>query len=375
IAYANDTLDPADRAWVTAALDESSVLRRELEGIVVMRRAAEADDAPSTVPASVWERLDGDREVEDVRDAPVVRPLPPPPLPPPDLVDFGRGRRGKVILVAAAAAVAGVATGALVSTQLSDDTPDAQTTNPPSPTGQSPVSTADGSSPLDTQAQQALRSASSSMVGARTATFDVEGKGTVAFDGSVLGQPDTRLEVGIDLSGESAVVFDDDGADYQFFVEFEGVSGPVLARPQRTTSEVILVDGVEYESDNGEPFTESSPSDPEDAGLFAELVVRPDVLGRLPEMADGEIADLGLTELGGATVRHLRFDLEAGTLAAPTGTNVAEVWIADDGSVRRLRLSSSGPAEIEGVPDATLDLRVDIVLDELGQPLEIIAPS
>ncbi len=99
------------------------------------------------------------------------------------------------------------------------------------------------------------------------------------------------------------------------------------------------------------------------------------MLGRLPELADGEVADLGLTELGGVTVRYLRFDLAAGSLGAPTGTSIAEVWIADDGSVRRLRLSSSGPAEIEDIPDATLDLRVDIVLDEIGQPLEITVPS
>ncbi len=38
-------------------------------------------------------------------------------------------------------------------------------------------------------------------------------------------------------------------------------------------------------------------------------------------------------------------------------------------------LSSSGPAEIEDISDATLDLRVDIVLDKIGQPLEITVPS
>lgn len=213
------------------------------------------------------------------------------------------------------------------------------------------------------------------MVTAGTATFDVEGTGTVAFDGAVLGRPETRIEVGIDLSGQSAVVFGDDGADYRFFVEFEGVSGPPLARPQRTTSEVIVVDGVEYESGDGEPFKESGQADPEEAGLFAQLVVRPDVLGRLPELAEGDVADLGLTDLAGVPVRHLRFALEPGTLAGPTGTDIAEVWIAGDGSVRRLRLSSSGPTDIEGVPDATLELRVDIVLEDLGQPLEITAPS
>ena len=366
IAYANDTLEPAERGRVAAALEGSPGLRQELDDIMVLRQAAVADDAPDTVPASVWERLDG--------DASVARPLPPPP-PPAGVIDLGRRRRARIVLIAAAAAVAGVGTGALLNSQLGDDEQSSQTTSPPPPSETSPATATAGSNPLNVQARQALRTASSSMVGAGTATFDVEGKGTVAFDGAVLGQPDTRLQVGIDLSGESAVVFGGDSADYRFFVEFEGVSGPPPARPQRTTSEVVVVDGVEYESDNGEPFTQTGPPDPDDAGLFTQLVVRPDVLGRLPELADGEVADLGLTELGGVTVRYLRFDLAAGSLGAPTGTSIAEVWLADDGSVRRLRLSSSGPAEIEDIPDATLDLRVDIVLDEIGQPLEITVPS
>ena len=71
IAYANDTLEPAERGRVAAALEGSPGLRQELDDIMVLRQAAVADDAPDTVPASVWERLDG--------DASVARPLPPPP--------------------------------------------------------------------------------------------------------------------------------------------------------------------------------------------------------------------------------------------------------------------------------------------------------
>ena len=367
MAYASGSLDPAGRAGVERALAESEALRGELRTIELMRRAVGVDEPPATVPTSVWDRIDA---------APTGGPLPRPTAesshqaPPGTAVvtPLRRRRRLTVALSAAAAVVVALAAGVILTQGggVGDGTAD--------PGPDTVITTAASDTPLAGQPRFVLRQAGLAMRRARTATFDINGTIDVSVSLSVL--PDRRYDVGVELTGTSDVVFGQgDQSDYSFSTEFVGVSGPLALRPPPTMSELVVVDGVVYESDDGEPFVERPQGEPDDRGLFAQLVVTPDVYARLPDLADGDIEDFGVSELRGVPVRRLRFDLVPGAIGSTESADTAEVWIGEDGLVRRLQLTSSGPTEIEGTVDATFDLEMDIVLDESGQPLEITAPS
>jgi hypothetical protein len=370
VAYANGSLDAAERAEIDAALASSADLRRELEEIETLRRALRRDDAPLTIPAAVWDDI----------DSPEYAPAPwPPPTAPArsaDVVPLGtRRRRLAVALTAAAAIVALLVTGAVVMTR-DDNSSEGQVAEPTPTTAGPPAGAAP--SPLDAPAPQALMSTQAAMTSARTAALDVSGTGVATFDGTLFGE-EGQAEVGLALSGDGAVDFGDGSANssaYRLTIGMTAVSGPELARPDDLEQTTIVVDGKEYTSEDGGPYSEEEASDdPADQGLFAQLAVNPDVLARLPELAAGEIEDLGVARLDDLAVRHLRFDLKPSVGDDVVQRQMAEVWIDATGVVHKLRLSFSGPLELDLIADGEMSLSIDIDLRGFGAPVEISAPS
>lgn len=380
IAYVNGTLDAADCAAVDAALAESDDLRRELDEIDMLRRAVVVDSPPATVPAGVWDRVDAPAEREAA-----VPPLPPPPgpaavppppsLPTPPTPIRRRGRWTPSTVVAAAAAVVALVIGGIVVSRLGSEGEDSETLPSSTATGGS-APTAEGPGLLDAPPLHALRRTTIAMTSARTARLDVSGRGVVRFDGALVGEPGIA-EVVLDISGQGAVDFGDGdpaNAAYQLTTVIEGVSGPPLALPERTESDTIVVDGRQYDSEDGGPYSESDAGDPDDQGLFARAVLGADVLARLPELAVGDIEELGREHLDGVEVRHLRFNLKPDLLGETGSSNSAEVWIDDTGLVHRFRATSTGPFDLFG-SDGTITLTMDIDVEDFGEPVEISAPS
>ncbi|MEJ7719522.1 MAG: hypothetical protein WKF58_03365 [Ilumatobacteraceae bacterium] len=354
VAYVNGTLGDDERRRVDEALHESPTLRAELAAVRTIAAAASADEPPASVPDSVWARID------DGAGA----PLPPPS----NVVELRPHRRW--ILAAAAAAVAFVAAGVVVAQITSDDESDTASSLPaPGSTSAAPGT----ATPLTSPAPQALRSASREMLAARTARFEVSGEGTAHLE-NLLGRENVDVDIGIELTGEAAVNFADDGA-YRFSTEFVGVSGPEIFRPERTTNDVIVVDGVRYSSSDGGPY-ETSDVGEADGALFSAIVLRPDLLSRLGDIAEGEIEDLGVERLDGVDVRRLRFDLDVDELQLGTESATAEVWIDESGAVQRARfVTADDIPDLDEAEEATVELTIDIDLVETGAGLEITAPS
>jgi hypothetical protein len=370
VAYANGTLDADERAAVAAALSSSADLRRELEEVEALRRTLRRDDAPLTVPASVWDRI-------DLR-LPAPAPWPPPagPARPADVVPMRpRRRRMAVALTAAAAVTALVVAGAVVMTR-GDDGSEGPAAEPTPTTAGPPAGAA--ASPLDAPAPQALMSTQVAMASARTATLDVSGTGVARFDGTLFGE-EGPAEVGLSLSGDGAVDFGDGSpgsSAYLLTIGMKAVSGPELARPDDLEQTTIVVDGRQYTSEDGGPYTEEDASaDPADQGLFAQLAVDPDVLARLPELAAGPIDDLGVERLDDLAVRHLRFDLKPLAGDEPEPRQVTEVWIDEAGVVHKMRLTFTAPLELVLIDDGEMALTIDVDLRDFGAPVEISAPS
>jgi hypothetical protein len=369
VAYANGTLDAGERADVDTALSASADLRRELEEIEALRRTLRRDDVPLTVPAGVWDRIDSPQ--------PAPAPWPPPaaPAPPADVVPMrDRRRRVAVALTAAAAIAAFVITGAVVMTRGDDGSDGQVAERTPTTTGPAGAAT----SPLTAPAPQALMSTQVAMTSARTATLDVSGTGVATFDGTLFGE-EGPAEVGLSLSGDGAVDFGDGSpgsSAYRLTIGMKAVSGPELARPEDLEQTTIVVDGKQYASEDGGPYTEEDASaDPADQGLFAQLAVNPDVLARLPELSAGPIEDLGVERLDDLAVRHLRFDLQPIAGDDPEQRQVAEVWIDEAGVVHKLRLSFTAPLELVLIDDGEMALTIDVDLRDFGAPVEISAPS
>jgi hypothetical protein len=367
VAYVNDTLDADERADVDAALASSGDLRRELEEIEALRRTLRRDDAPPTIPTAVWGRI----------DSPAPAPWPPPAAPPAAVVPLRpRRRRRMAVALTAAAAVVGAVVAAAVVVNRGDNGSDGQLAEP-TPTTAGGVS-GDVASPLDAPAPQALMSTQAAMASARTAALDVSGAGVATFDGTLFGE-DGPAEVGLALDGDGAVDFGDGSpgsSAYRLTIGMTSVSGPEAARPDDLEQTTIVVDGKQYTSEDGGPYTEEDASaEPADQGLFAQLAVNPDVLARLPELAAGDIEDLGVEQLDDLAVRHLRFDLKPRAGDDPEQGQVAEVWIDDTGVVRKMRLSFSSPLELVLIDDGEMALTIDIDLRDFGAPVEISAPS
>ena len=355
VAYVNGTLGDDERRRVDEALHESPTMRAELTAVHTIAAAASAGEPPASVPDSVWARID------DRAGA---------PLPPPSNVVALRPRR-RWILAAAAALIAVVAAGIVVA-QITSDGNEVDTS--PSLPGPSPTSAPPGTAtPLTAPAPQALRSASRQMLAARTARFEVSGEGTAHLE-NLLGRENVDVDIGVELIGDAEVDFADDGA-YRFSTEFVGVSGPEIFRPERTTNDVIVVDGVRYSSSDGGPY-ETSDVGEVDGALFSAIVLRPDLLSRLGDIAEGEIVDLGVERLDGVEVRRLRFDLDIDELQLDTGSATAEVWIDERGSVQRARfVTADDIPDLDEAEEATVELTIDIDLVETGAELEITAPS
>jgi hypothetical protein len=376
VAYANDTLDAGARADVDAALASSADLRRELDEIQALRRALRRDDAPPTIPTAVWDRI----------DSPDPEPAPwPPPAAPPSVADVvplrSRRRRHLAVALTAAAAVAALVVAGAVVLSGRDQGTDGQF-SAPTPTTTGPAAAgppgAGPTSALDAPAPQALMSTQVAMTSTRTATLDVSGTGVARFDGTLFGE-DGTAEVGLALRGDGAVDFGDGSpgsSAYRLTIGMKAVSGPEAARPNDFEQTTIVVDGKQYDSEDGGPFTEEDASrDPSNQGLFAQLAVDPDVLARLPELAAGEIEDLGVERLDDLDVRHLRFDLKPSDGDDPHMHQVAEVWIDGTGVVHKLRLTFSGPLELDFIDDGEMSISIDIDLRDFGAPVEISAPS
>jgi hypothetical protein len=206
----------------------------------------------------------------------------------------------------------------------------------------------------------------------------VSGTGVATFDGTLFGE-DGPAEVGLALDGDGAVDFGDGSpgsSAYRLTIGMTSVSGPEAARPDDLEQTTIVVDGKQYTSEDGGPYTEEEASaEPADQGLFAQLAVNPDVLARLPELAAGDIEDLGVERLDDLAVRHLRFDLKPRAGDDPEQGQVAEVWIDDTGVVHKMRLSFSSPLELVLIDDGEMALTIDIDLRDFGAPVEISAPS
>jgi hypothetical protein len=247
----------------------------------------------------------------------------------------------------------------------------------PTPTTAGSVS-GDVASPLDAPAPQALMSTQAAMTSARTAALDVSGTGVATFDGTLFGE-DGPAEVGLVLDGDGAVDFGDGSpgsSAYRLTIGMTSVSGPEAARPDDLEQTTIVVDGKQYTSEDGGPYTEEDASaDRADQGLFAQLAVNPDVLARLPQLAAGDIEDLGVERLDDLAVRHLRFDLKPSAGDDPGQGQVAEVWIDATGVVHKMRLSFSSPLELVLIDDGEMALTIDIDLRDFGAPVEISAPS
>lgn len=364
VAYNSGTLGRETARRLAARLEFDPELRRALEGTELIGRAvwAVAEEAPTMDQLSGPWRF---REHAAPRSG-AAQVFPPPstaaPLGPvrADPVRPGRSSVWPARLAAAAAIVAAAA-GSVVAYDAfrSDD--------------DGPVADVLGGDPL-----VVLTMASMTAVEARTANVEVSGTGAVSFDGGVIGRPGERPVVGIELEGEGAVRFPPAGSDAmpdtRLRIAFEGVSGPLIARPPRSVSESIVVDGRRFESTDDGAFAEVD--DAQAATVFGVLVLRPDLLGRLPEVADGDVEDLGVEMVDGDVMRHLRFPLERDLLGDEVSQPTVEVWVSsDDETVHRFRIILDGPTEIDGVPDAEMSL--DIVFDivELGEPVDIQIPS
>jgi hypothetical protein len=280
------------------------------------------------------------------------------------------------VALTAAAAVVGTVVAAAVVVNRGDNGSDGQLAEP-TPTTTGGVS-GDVASPLDAPAPQALMSTQAAMTSARTAALDVSGTGVATFDGTLFGE-DGPAEVGLALDGDGAVDFGDGSpgsSAYRLTIGMTSVSGPEAARPDELEQTTIVVDGKQYTSEDGGPYTEEEASaEPADQGLFAQLAVSPDVLARLPELAAGDIEDLGVERLDDLAVRHLRFDLKPRAGDDPEQGQVAEVWIDDTGVVHKMRLSFSSPLELVLIDDGEMALTIDIDLRDFGAPVEISAPS
>jgi hypothetical protein len=380
VAYANGTLEEDERSEVDAALAGSADLRRELDDIETMRRVLRRDDAPPTIPAAVWDRIETPEGTAAPWPPPVATPSTPAPIG--DVVPLRpRRRRRSFVLAGAAAAAAAlvvVVAGAVVITR-DDDEPSSEDVSAPPPEPEDPAADAPSTqNALNAPAPQALMSTQVAMTSARTARLDVSGTGVARFDGALVGEEGTA-EVVLDLTGDGEVNFGDgtpDSSAYRIRIAMEAVSGPESARPDDTEWETIVVDGREYNRENDGPFTEEPPGDDnEEPGLFAAIAVEPDILARLPELAEGEIDDLGVEQLDGVNVRHLRFDVKPSPGDDPDDRYAAEVWIDETGLVHRMRVTVTGPLDLALIDDGEIEVMLDIDLDDFGAPVEISAPS
>ena len=269
------------------------------------------------------------------------------------------------MLLAAAAAVALVVGAGIVIGPLRDGGP-----------AGAPVA---ASIVLDGSPREVLGFASTSTVQRRTGRLDIDGTGTISFDGSVLGDPGTRPEVGIDITGDGAFRFvptaSADRADSRVRVDFVGVSGPEVARPGLSVSETVIVDGRRFESDDGITYRENDETRP--PGALGSLVFVPDVLGRLDELADGDVTDLGVVEIDGVELRRLRFTA-SDALFSSIGAPPAEITIlvsSVDGAIRRFRLVVDGPLADASIPSA--EIRLDVTFDvvDVGSDVDIEMPN
>lgn len=308
--------------------------------------------------------LELQRDVTSVgRDAPAFGRLRGPWLDVPGTVDpdVATGRRWRRPLTAAAAVLL-VATAAVAAGRLGDEGPSF---------GTPAVLTARPSTVL------ALGSAST--VDARTARLDIGGEGSISFDGAAMGRDGERVRVGIELTGDGALRFaatgEQDATDFRVRTSFVGVSGPEIAQPDRSVSETIRVDGRTYTSTDGIDFEESDDDD--DPGALGQLVLEPDVLGRLDTLADGEVRDLGIAEIGGVQHRHVAFTASEDLFDDRTNPPAeVEVWVsADDATVTRFVLRLDGPLEDPGLPDADLQLEFRLDLVDIGAAVDIVAPG
>ncbi|MEO7556133.1 MAG: hypothetical protein ABIV94_05960 [Acidimicrobiales bacterium] len=348
VAHAAGSLDPRSTADVEAALRRSPALAAELTALERVRdavRSVEVDAPPANALARVWSTIEASAPPADLAGAREARDA-----------DRWRPLRRQVVAAVAVAAV-------LFLVAVSSGVLGSRSRNPSGGQALAP--------------DRLLMVSADKTVAKGTAVLDVSGRLQVSFDGAAVRAPGTRPEVSVELGGEGAVRFSTSGepADYRFTIRSTTITGPLLARPGPIEESVIDVGGVRYESSSGGPFSTKEPTD--NVAPFEQVLVRPDLLARLPDLATGPTEDLGTEQLGTTTVRHLRFLFDPGVLSLGydgPGTFGDVLIGVDDDVVRQFEVSSEGDETDSGIPDAHWTTRFTFTLHDLGQPVVIDPP-
>ena len=336
-AYANGSLDADRRRAVQAHVERCGACAADLDAWDAITAGVRADAqaiadrrdrtrAGDAVLANVFAAIDADQRKAEDRDDATVTPLTP----------RAQRRRSWPRVVAIRVAAAIVAALVLV-TVLPEEGVDSQ---------------------------QLLLAAATRTSQARTATITVTGTSTIAVGAT---RPDEPAATTIDaeVAGAGQVRF---GQRSRVRLT---VTTPQTGPGGRV--DIVTVGADRYIRTDDGAWTRSSA---DTAGTAGAALLTPHTPTVLLQSADGPIDDLGAETIDGTTVRHLRFDVAAGALPDPAGvtlTHRADVWIDDDGLLRRFTLHAQGPAT-DPVP-AYWQVELTVDLHDFGAPVDIHRPA
>lgn len=141
--------------------------------------------------------------------------------------------------------------------------------------------------------------------------------------------------------------------------------------------EIIVADGSSYTLQPDGTWVRA----PGPVGPFGVLSLDAAALLDMLKVPRTGLSDLGVEQLDGVRVRHVRYDIaDVGLAPRPLGSRVTytvEGWIGvDDNLLRKLTLRSSGrPAPREDAATAEWQTEMTVRLFDFGAPLSIEAPS
>lgn len=143
------------------------------------------------------------------------------------------------------------------------------------------------------------------------------------------------------------------------------------------SQEQLLVDGQLWTRSEGGEWEDAGSVDEPSGSLdgFPDIGVSADVLRQAAEDADS-LGDEGVETVNGEPTRHVRFTVPGEVLGVDAlfGAGVPatmDVYIAEDGHLRRSEISVEGDSELLPLP-ITMYVRVDYV--DIGAPVSITAP-